>query len=179
MRFCYNGALTVVVKSASALSQWVYKVVGGKLGGERKHEYVMDDVYAINLAKTEFREAYDTGNVERLLAIVDSDLIDCSNGRRSGYGEGAKTALRTYLQDLFAEYHAHLVPIIIEIKILGELAVDYGWHELTLTPKNGGEPIRTRTRYLDLWKKDKAGTWKLAMFMDNPDVPDQLDAAIA
>jgi ketosteroid isomerase-like protein len=135
----------------------------------------MDDVYAINVAKTEFREAYDTGDLDRLLAILDSGLIDYSNGRRSGYGEGAKTALRTYLRDLFAKYHAHLVPIIIEIKVLGEVAVDYGWHELALMPKSGGEPIRTRTRYIDLWKKDKEGNWKLAMFMDNPDVPDQLD----
>jgi ketosteroid isomerase-like protein len=136
----------------------------------------MDDVYAINVVKTEFREAYDTGDVERLLAILDDGLIDYSDGRRSGYGEGAKAALRTYLQGLFAKYHARLVPIIIEVKVLGEVAVDYGWHELTLTPKNGDEPISTRTRYVDLWKKDKAENWKLAMFIDNPDVPDQVDA---
>ena len=135
----------------------------------------MDELYAINVAKTEFREAYDTGDVNRLLAVLDSGLIDCSNGRPSEYGEGAKTALRKYLQDLFAKYHAHLVPVIIEIKVLGEVALDYGWHELTLMPKSGGEPIRTRTRYMDLWKKDKEGNWKLAMFMDNPEVPDQLD----
>jgi hypothetical protein len=69
----------------------------------------MDDVYAINVAKTEFREAYNTGNAERLLAILDSGLIDLSSGRCSGYGEGGKTALRSYLQDLFAKFDAHMV----------------------------------------------------------------------
>lgn len=139
----------------------------------------MDDVYAINAAKTEIREAYRTGDVERMLAILDYGLIDYSDGRQSGYGEGARKALGAYLQDLFAKFDVHLVPIIIEVKVMGDIAVDYGWHELTLTPKSGGEPIRTRTRYFDLWKKDKAGDWKLAMFIDNADVPDQVGAAPA
>ncbi len=142
-----------------------------------RREYTMDDMYAVNLAKTEFREAYSTGDVERLLAILDDGLIDFSDGRRSGYRKGAKSALRSHLQDLFVKYHACLVPIIIEVKVLGDVAVDYGWHELTLTPKSGGEPIRTRTRYIDIWKKDNAGNWKLAMFMDNADVPDQVDVS--
>jgi ketosteroid isomerase-like protein len=139
----------------------------------------MDEVYAINVAKTEIREAYNTGHVERLLAALDSNLIDYSDGRRSGYGEDGKRALRSYLQDLFANYDARLVPIIIDIKVMAEVAVAYGWHELTLTPKCGGEPIRTRTRYIDFWKKDKAGNWKLAMLIDNADVPDQVEAAPA
>ena len=139
----------------------------------------MEDEYAINVAKTEFRDAYNTGNAERLLAIVDSGLIELSNGRWSGYGEGGKAALRSYLQDLFAKFDARLAPIIIEIMIVGEVALDYGWHELVLTPKSGGEPIRTRTRYVDVWKKNKAGDWKLAIFIDNADVPDQPSAAMS
>jgi ketosteroid isomerase-like protein len=139
----------------------------------------MDDVYTINVAKTEIREAYNTGDVEKLLAVLDSDLIDFSDGRRAGYREGGKNALRMYLQDLFARYNAGLVPIIIEIKVMGEIALEYGWHELTLAPKCGGEPVATRARYLYVWRKDKAGKWKLAMLIDNADVPDQVDAAPA
>ncbi len=139
----------------------------------------MDDVYAINVVKTEFREAYNTGNAERLLAILDSGLIDLSNGRCSGYGEDGKAALRSYLQDLFAKFEARMVSIIIDIKVMGDVAVDYGWHELVLTPKSGGESIRTRTRYVDVWKKNKTGDWKLAIFIDNADVPDQSSAAIS
>ena len=37
--------------------------------------------------------------------------------------------------------------------------------------------FRARTRYIDFWQKDKAGNWKLAMLIDNADVPDQLDVA--
>ena len=139
----------------------------------------MDDVYAINLAKTEIREAYNTADAHRLLAVVDEGLIDFSDRRQTGYSQCGKAALRAHLEALFSKYHAHLAPIIIEIKIMGETAVDYGWHELTLTPRAGGEPVCVRTRYLDLWKKDKTGQWKLAIFMDNADVPDTLKTAAA
>jgi ketosteroid isomerase-like protein len=149
---------------------------------ETRQENLMDDLYAINVAKTEIREAYNTGNVERMLAVLDSDLTDLSDGRPSGYHgyrEDSKNALGLYLQDLFAKYSARLVPAIIEIRVTGEVAVEYGWHALTLTPKCGGEPVATRKRYLYVWRKDKAGNWKLAMLIDNADVPDQVDAALA
>jgi uncharacterized protein (TIGR02246 family) len=134
----------------------------------------MDDRYAINVLKTEIREAYNTGNPERLLALLDNDFIHFSDTRKSGYGESGRQALRQYLTELFARYNARLVPIVIEIKLLGDVAVEYGWHELTLTPKDGGDAVEMRTRYLDVWRKDNTGNWKLAMFMDNADVPDQM-----
>jgi ketosteroid isomerase-like protein len=139
----------------------------------------MDDVYTINLAKTEIREAYNTADPNRLLAVVDEALIDISDRRQTGYSPCGKAALRASLEDLFSKYQVRLVPIIIEIKVMGETAVEYGWHELALTPKAGGEPVYFRTRYLDLWKKDKTGQWKLAIFIDNADVPDTVITAAA
>ena len=43
------------------------------------------------------------------------------------------------------------------IVISGDLAFDYGWHELTLTPRNGGESRLIRKRYLELWRKQQSG----------------------
>ncbi len=42
-----------------------------------------------------------------------------------------------------------------------------GVHELTLTPKDGGQPIHQRNRYVDIWRRNKEGHWKLWMYMDN------------
>jgi hypothetical protein len=33
----------------------------------------MDDTYLINAAKTEFRDAYNRGNVEQLLSVFDEE----------------------------------------------------------------------------------------------------------
>ena len=83
--------------------------------------------------------------------------------------------LRRFLVELFAEYDAKLNVIINAISVFGDNAFDYGWHELTLTPRNGGEPVYRRTRYCELWSKQPNGDWRISRFMDNPDVPDTVD----
>ena len=96
----------------------------------------MDDTYGINVAKTEFREAYNPGDVDRLLAVFDSGgFTDMSEGRASKYGLEATSTLRDQALDLFSQYSVKLTPIIIDIAVLGDTAYDYGWHEFILTPK--------------------------------------------
>ena len=38
----------------------------------------MDDLYAINTAKTEFRRGFNLADVSRILAIADQDLVSFS-----------------------------------------------------------------------------------------------------
>jgi ketosteroid isomerase-like protein len=131
----------------------------------------VDDVYAINLAKTEFREAYNSGDVGRLLAVYADSFTDMTVGVPSFYGGEAPQVLRSRMTKLFAEYQTKLVISIITVQVLGAVAYDYGWHELTLTPKSGGEPVITRQRYFELWKKDAQGRWRIAFYIDNMDLP--------
>jgi hypothetical protein len=56
--------------------------------------------------------------------------------------------------------------------LLSPLRDLYEWHDLTLTPKDGGEPIHRRDRYVDVWRRNKEGNWKLWMYMENQDVAD-------
>jgi len=132
----------------------------------------MDDLYAINAAKSEFREGFNLADPSRMLAIADPDLVNFSDGQPSEFGESGLDALKTRLANLFERFTAKLAVIVIEIRIQGDVAYDYGWHDLTLTPKNGGEPIRRRDRYVDIWRRNKEGNWKLWMYMDNRDVAD-------
>src|SRR5438128_7818497 len=97
-----------------------------------------------------------------------------SAGLASFYGTEAQAVLRYRMKQLFARYRAQLAVTIISIRVQGALAFDWGWHKLTLTPKKGGRPIATRTRYLEIWQKDADGTWKIAIYFDNADVPPQI-----
>ncbi len=135
----------------------------------------MDDVYAINVAKSNYREGFNTSDVERVLSAFAPEFTDMSNGRPSRYRASAGAKLREQLAGLFAEYEAKLNVIIIDISVFGNNAFDYGWHELTLKPRNGGEPVYRRTRYFELWKRQPNGDWRISKFMDNCDVPDTLD----
>lgn len=135
----------------------------------------MDDTYAINVAKTEYREGFNTGDAERVVSVFAPEFTDNSDGRPSRYGKDAPANLRRYLEDLFADYKIHLNIIIAAIVLAGDLAYDYGWHELTLTLRKGGEPRLVRKRYLELWRKQESGEWRIIRYIDNDDLPDVVD----
>jgi ketosteroid isomerase-like protein len=136
----------------------------------------MDELYAINAAKTEFREAFNLGDVSRMLAIADPDLVSFSDGHPSEFGASGLEAFKSRLTSLFERFTAKLSVIVIEIRLQGDVAYDYGWHDLTLKPKDGGQPIHRRDRYVDVWRRNKAGNWKLWMYIDNQDVADPFRA---
>jgi ketosteroid isomerase-like protein len=147
------------------------------MNGCASMEMDMDEIYAINLAKTEFREAYNNGDVERLLRVYADSFTDMSVGVPSFYGRESRQVLQSRLSKLFVRYRAKLAISIINIQVLGATAYDYGWHEMTLMPKDGGNPVRTRQRYFELWKKDVEGRWRIALYIDNMDLPPEMPTA--
>ena len=140
----------------------------------------MDDTYLINVAKTEFREGYNRGDVDQVLSVFKDDgFTDMSEGGPSCFRERATEALRERLTELFAGYSVKLAVIIIDIAILGNAAYDFGWHELILKPKAGGETIRKRHRYFELWEKNASGDWKISFFIDNSDVAEEMAGQVS
>jgi ketosteroid isomerase-like protein len=148
--------------------------LGSNGAGASEKNTNIDDAYSIRLAKTELREAYNKGDVSRVLDIFGDGFSDMSAGLASFYGSEARAVLKHRLTKLFARYRAQLAVTIISIRVHGPLAFDWGWHRLTLTPKKGGRPRTTRTRYLEIWQKGADGRWGIAIFFDNADVPPQM-----
>jgi ketosteroid isomerase-like protein len=132
----------------------------------------MDDRLAINLAKTELREGFLAGDVERVLSVFQEGFVNWSDGAASKFGLEATTDLRQKLTRLFDEYQVKLTPIIIHIEVLEGVIYDWGWHELILTPKMGGNATRHRERYFEIWRKDVSGNWKISFLITNQDVPE-------
>jgi len=136
---------------------------------EREERPMPDDIYLINKAKTEFRDGYNAGNVEQILSIFDPYLVDMSQGELTGFGENGLTLMRERLLTLFSQYRVRMTPIIIDVVVNGSTAYDFGWHEITITPKAGGDALRQRLRYLEHWKKKSEGEWKITFFLSNND----------
>jgi ketosteroid isomerase-like protein len=135
----------------------------------------MDELYAINVAKSEFRDSFNLSDPSRLLAIADPQLVNFSDGQPSEFGESGLESFKTRVESLFERFTVKLAVIVVEIRLLGDVAYDYGWHDLTLTAKNGAQSIRRRDRYVDIWRRNKEGEWKLWMYMDNLDVADPFE----
>ena len=106
----------------------------------------MNDIYAINAAKAEFREGYNTGDVDRLLSIFADGFTDLSAGVPSFFGDEAKSVLRSRTANLFQNYRATLLVTIMSIRVVHTTAYDFGCHTLTLASRKGGEPITSRRR---------------------------------
>ena len=130
----------------------------------------MNDVYEINVAKARLRDAYNAGNVDLLLMAFADEFTDMSSGKPSFFGADAKSVFRMRMTNLFEQHQATLIVTIIAIRAFAGAAFDYGWHSLTLTPREGGESTTTRKRYFETWQKPSSGEWKKNLYIDNVDV---------
>lgn len=139
----------------------------------------MDDTYLINMAKTDFREGYERGDVEQILSAFDETFRDMSYGQPSALGESAIPRFREQAVRLLQDYSVRLAVIIYKIVILGDTAYDYGCHEFTLIPKHAGETIRKRERYFELWNRNSSGDWKISLFINNADVREELGGYVS
>src|SRR5713226_4036172 len=133
----------------------------------------MNDIYRIHTAKTEFREGYNTRDADRILAVIADGFTDLSEGASSKFGDAARSRLRTQATDLFAGHIVKLNVIGIDVVVLGETAYAFGWHEWIMRPKEGGEVVRKRQRYCELWRKNGAGAWQIVLLINNADVAEQ------
>ncbi len=134
----------------------------------------MDDEYAINLAKTELREGYNAGDVERVLAVFADSFTDMSEGQSSFWNIDAKTMQRMKLEKLFREHEVELTPVIIDIAVSGDLAVEHGWHHLKRQSKADGSIEVKSTRYVEVWKRNANRVWQIVLFLDNADQTPEL-----
>ena len=63
--------------------------------------HFMDDIYAINVAKSHYRDGYNTADVERVLSVFAPQFTDMSDGRPNRSGADARLRLRRLLEELF------------------------------------------------------------------------------
>lgn len=120
------------------------------------------------------REGYRNADVNGILALFADDFTDMREGQATFWGVDAKAVFRAHLERLFREHEVELTPVIIDIAISGDLAIEHGWHRLTRRPKAGGQIEVKRTRYVEVWRRGANGVWQIVLFMDNADQTPEL-----
>jgi len=132
----------------------------------------MDDQLAINIARTKIRDAYNTRDFEVFRSVIDDGFIDFSDTTPCGFGPEGIECFQRVLQKKWEKSMVKYTVIIIEIRVMGDSALEYGWQVFELTPKSGATE-RRKERYADLWQRRPDG-WRLAFHMTNLDVPMKL-----
>src|SRR5262249_25541807 len=122
---------------------------------------------SIRRAIDDFTQAYNAGEFDRLSNIFAEDLVDMSAGGTARRGPGGQRDFVLRVGETHAKAKPHLEITVDEIQVAGEWAYERGSLEVTLTPIGGGEKSYIRQRFLDIWRRQRDGRWKIAVEMDN------------
>lgn len=104
-----------------------------------------------------FSEAFNRGDVAAVAAMYSDDAIVLPPDGDMVQGRSAIEALWKGARDSGVRAVAFTV---LDVRSSRNLAVEVGKAELTIQPANQPESSQT-IKYVVVWKRQKAGTWKL------------------
>ena len=112
----------------------------------------------------EHRVAYNgtlkAGDLEGWLDTLTDNCVFLAPGAPALNG---KEAIRTWAKEtMFDVFDIQLDYDFEDVEFAGSTAQAWGWFRQTLTPKDGSEPVEIRGKFLDVFKPDFTGEWKLA-----------------
>jgi uncharacterized protein (TIGR02246 family) len=100
------------------------------------------------------------GNLEGWLDTLTDDCVFLAPGVPPLNG---KDAVRAWAgESMFNVFDIELDYDFEELEFAGDSAQAWGWFHQTLTPKGGGEALEIRGKFLDVFKTNQQGEWKLA-----------------
>lgn len=70
--------------------------------------------------------------------------------------------LRGMLGWMIESLDRHITYVSAEVRVIGDCAFDRGTFSFTATPKAGGATTHAHGKYLWLYSRDPAGSWKVA-----------------
>ena len=128
----------------------------------------VSDVAQIKELWKEYAASVNASDLERWLAIWVEDGIQLPPDapRRSG-----KAAIRTEMQPLIELFDWQMAVYPDEIQVLGEKAYAHGLYEFAMTPKEGGDSMGSKGKFLTILRKQVDGSWKIAIDCFNYDAP--------
>jgi uncharacterized protein (TIGR02246 family) len=114
-------------------------------------------------------KASSAKDLEKTLWFYTDDAVQLSDGGRMLRG---KDELRAAWKATFEQTGAGLTFATtgVDVSKDGELAVEHGTYDYTSTDKDGVVHHQSG-KYVDEWKKQTDGSWKVAIDIDNADAP--------
>jgi uncharacterized protein (TIGR02246 family) len=113
----------------------------------------------------QWEEAANTGQVERLMEVYAPDAVILPPGGPSI--EGSETIRELFRQE-FERFDTKIAFTTVEIEIEGDMAYRRGNYVWRGTPRGTGQPLETRNKFLEIWKLQPDGGWRIAVDMWNP-----------
>jgi uncharacterized protein (TIGR02246 family) len=116
-----------------------------------------DDVRRIKQISAARAEAFNNSDAEGIAVHFAEDAVLMAPNRPAATG---RKAVAAYYQSIFDAYETTLTSGYEHVLVDGDLAYGRGIAEVTLTPKGGGEPMTSTSKYLNILERQADGTWK-------------------
>jgi uncharacterized protein (TIGR02246 family) len=130
----------------------------------REKEDNKASIQAIERIRNSAVLAVKEGDVDAYVRLFTEDGIYLWPNTPSIVG---REALHTWFKRRFAEYSAELEKTVEEIMIQGEWAYERGSEVAKITTKSTGNVNVTRGKYINIYRKQSDGSWKVARRIRN------------
>jgi uncharacterized protein (TIGR02246 family) len=124
----------------------------------------INSVKAIHELSKGWIEAVKAKDLDRLLTLVTDDVIFLPS---SGPPIKGKDAVGGLYRALFTQFDIDQTADNEEIVLTGEWAFSWGAETLTLSPLQGGSPVRLHGKGLAILRRQQDGSWKFARGINN------------
>lgn len=150
-------------RSLVGMATWTVSAAALGAAPEKPPEKALSDHDQIAARIQSFMDAYNAGDLQKLMSHYTEDLVKC---RQGGATESKKdTAARVF--QVFQNFTGEISISTEEIVTSGEIGYTRGTFKALFTPRQGGGKDQTiERRFLEVLRKQN-GVWLIARTMDN------------
>ncbi|MDP6665915.1 MAG: SgcJ/EcaC family oxidoreductase [Dehalococcoidia bacterium] len=119
----------------------------------------IEERYVAATNASDVREFEDLYTEDGILMLPDRPAVE------------GREAIGHYLREFFKSISARMAMEIVEIEVHGSVAYCRGVFAYAISPKYGGEAVKMRGKFINLFKKDEIGQWTIWRNIYNTDHP--------
>ena len=150
------------VSVAAAVASATVFACGGRADDDAAAERARVEIDSLG---REWEEAANTGQVDRLVAIYAPDAVILPPA--GPVIEGSETIRELFRQE-FERFDTKLAFTTQAIEVDDEMAFRRGRYVWRGTPRMTGQTVETANKFLEVWRKQPDGSWRIAVDMWNP-----------
>ena len=126
------------------------------------------DLGAIDRLRDSHVAALNVGDAGAWVALFADDGIQMPPNGPANIG---KPMIASWCHGLLSQFRVQFALSVDEVRILGEWAFERGGYTISLSPATGGSPMRETGKYITIYERQPAETWRMARDIWNSSNP--------
>ncbi|MCG8604678.1 DUF4440 domain-containing protein [bacterium] len=131
---------------------------------------VQADIEALRETVRRHDEVVNSGDVEGLMALYAEDAVQMPPNQAKVIG---KASIRVPTERMFSQFDVQVQSKIEAIDVSGDLAYIHLSYSASSSPKAGGPAVSDVGKWVNIYRRQGDGSWKIAVEIWNSDVPSQ------